>query len=71
MNMRLGLTRISAVFWGGVAALCALWGVVLIFTNNSSDWQTGVGALLALIPVYFGHRITCWVVAGFFEAKNP
>lgn len=69
MNIQVGLNRISAVFWGFWALFFAIWGLALIFINESSEWQLGLAALAALVPVYVAHRVTCWIVAGFFAPR--
>jgi len=70
MNIQKGLERVSAVWWG-------LWGLFAAFVvgaaliNGSSDggelFLSGVGGMIA---AYAAHRVTCWVVAGFFAPRS-
>lgn len=66
MNFQIGLERVSAVWWG-------LWGLVglvmlvanLYGTTPDSTALAWVGAGI-MFAAYILHRITRWVVAGFF-----
>lgn len=65
MNFQIGLERVSAVWWG-------LWGLVGlvvfgagIFGQPQSLAQVGAGFGI-MVVAYILHRITRWVVAGFF-----
>lgn len=64
MNIRLGLQRISAVWWGFWALLATIIGVWSLLEKEPS----GFGFLAALVPIYLLHRLTCWVIGGFFSA---
>ncbi|WP_074578029.1 hypothetical protein [Polaromonas sp. JS666] len=70
MNIKLGLERISVVWWGLWAVLALLTGASLIFSSASAgDTMIGFVLLGALIPIYIAHRLTCWIIAGFFGSK--
>lgn len=71
MNIRRGLQRISALFWGFVATI----GVIMSIAIASDFFKTGnmgktaevvlIGVALALALGYGGHKAVCWVLAGF------
>lgn len=66
MNIKEGLERISAVWWGFCGFAIAGIGVVIAF-----DGQVLVG-LCFMIGALFAagfHRLTCWIIAGFFTKK--
>jgi membrane-associated phospholipid phosphatase len=70
MNWQNGLQRISAVWWGfwGLLAGLAMFGSP--FTQASDKWDiAGMGAA-GLVAAYIAHRITCWIVAGFFAPRS-
>lgn len=67
MNIRLGLERISAVWWGMWALFAAITALVILIGDRD---PTGLAFFLLLIPVYLLHRLTCWVIAGFFTARG-
>ena len=69
MNANLGLTRISAVFWGFFALWAAGGGLYMLFTYQSRDWQAGLIFIACLIPLYIAHKLTCWIIAGFFAPR--
>lgn len=69
MNFQLGLERVSAVWW-------ALWGlasaalIVEAFTERQFNFPLmALGAGL-MVCAYAAHRLTCWVVAGFFARRS-
>lgn len=66
MNFRNGLKRISAVFWG-------FWGLldllIAIYAAKTEPFQGLIG-LAILIPIYLLHKLTCWVIAGFFSSES-
>ena len=67
MNIRLGLERISAVWWGLLAGLCLLAPFI---TDASDRWLiAGMGAG-GLVAAYLAYRLTCWVIGGFSVAKH-
>lgn len=70
MNWRLGLHRISAVFWGFWGALALLFAVLGLFQGmDRSDAPLLLGLSLAgAIFCYAAHRLTCWIVNGFTNA---
>jgi len=68
MNIRVGLERMSAVWWGFWGLLLGIWAVLLLVTNRE-EGALALGAIAALLPVYLLHKLTCWVIAGFFSAK--
>lgn len=65
MNIQLGLQRVSAVWWG----LWGLLGLVIfgagIFGQPQSLAHVG-GGFCAMVVAYIAHRVTCWIVTGFF-----
>lgn len=67
MNWRLGLHRISAVFWGWWGLVALFVGSVILYQNGSgSETAEMVGMCIAAVAgCYIGHRLTCWVVDGF------
>lgn len=65
MNWRLGLQRISAVFWG----LCAVFvGGILIWIMFEGDNSLRAFVYLALClgTIYLLYRLTNWIIGGFF-----
>jgi hypothetical protein len=70
MNIRLGLERISAVWWGfwGLLGAIAVGAAVVSASNNTAGiFWTGLGGMVA---AYLLHRLTCWVIGGFFPARS-
>lgn len=64
MNIRLGLERISAVWWG----FLALWAAVAIGAGViETKLELFVGGIAGLVVCYIAHRIACWIIAGFFS----
>lgn len=71
MNIRRGLQRISAVFWGAAT----LFGLVLTGALMSDAYRRPdiqqmaeiglLGFSVSLAVGYGLHRLTCWVIAGF------
>ena len=69
LNVQLGLQRLSLAWWG-------LWtstGFVLLGAaafGNGADrgWSAGLGLALIAGSVV-AHKITCWIVAGFFPPR--
>ena len=66
MNLRKGLERICAVFWGFWALFFLVLGGAIVFQGQTAD---GFGVLAGLIPVYILYRLTSWVLDGFFSPK--
>lgn len=69
MNVRQGLERISAVWWG-------LWGLLFAGLAVAGLIEDGELKLLfagmgGIALVYAAHRVTCWVIAGFFAPQQP
>jgi hypothetical protein len=73
MNWQRGLERMSAVWWGFWAA-AALVGVGAFAFQPAIDLAQRVGivgvALGGALFTYAAHRITCWVIAGFFAPRS-
>lgn len=70
MNIRTGLERISAVWWGfwGLLGAIAMGAAVFGASNNFVGvFGTGIGGMVA---AYLLHRLTCWVISGFFTAES-
>jgi hypothetical protein len=70
MNVQRGLERISAVWWGLFGACGIVLFVAAVFNPDRADRisVTASGAILAACA-YAAHRITCWIVAGFFAPR--
>lgn len=68
MNIKLGLERISVVWWGLWAAIAFFSGASLVFSSDN-DRQIGLLFLAALIPIYIAHRLTRWIISGFFAPR--
>lgn len=68
MNWHLGLRRISAVFWSVPALVFGGIFVYVAFEEGRSDAPAMLGtALLIVAGMYLAHRVTCWIIAGFFK----
>ncbi|WP_029524150.1 hypothetical protein [Polaromonas glacialis] len=67
MNWNQGLRRLSAAIWGFFAFGCGIFGFVFLFLNASREWGFGLALIAFLIPLYIGHKVTCWIVDGFFQ----
>ena len=68
MNWKIGLARISLVFWGG-------WSIVLIgiavFTMfEDKNILNALPMLLTVVVFYVLHRVTCWIIEGFFSKRT-
>lgn len=68
MNIQSGLERVSAVWWGFWGLLAALAIVGGLFGARDMG-LVGIG-LGGLVAVYVAHRLTCWIVAGFFAPRS-
>lgn len=71
MNIRLGLERISAVWWGFWGLLAGTMLLAFLFKTDVTDrWEmAGMGAA-GLVGAYLAHRLTCWVIGGFFTVRT-
>jgi hypothetical protein len=71
MNIQQGLERISAVWWGFWGLLAASMMGVAVFAYPAGGrvevFLLGIGGAVA---AYAAHRITCWIVAGFFAPRS-
>lgn len=71
MNIRRGLQRISAVFWGAVTLLgLGVTGALMSDAYRRPNMQQVaeiglIGFCISLAVGYGLHRLTCWVIAGF------
>jgi hypothetical protein len=71
MNVQRGLERVSAVWWG-------MWGLMaagMLIAGVVGTDRLGRGEMVAsgaggLVACYVAHRITCWIVAGFFGPRT-
>lgn len=70
MNIRLGLERISAVWWGFWGLLAAAMVVVPLFVDTGDKLAVIGSGVLGLVFTYLAHRLTCWVIAGFYTTKR-
>ena len=76
MNWRLGLRRISATWWSfcGVMAV----GLTIILSLDHAREQgmayaSGYGVVVGgflLGLIVLAHKVTCWIIEGFFSAKT-
>jgi hypothetical protein len=68
--MKTGLQRLSAVWWG-IWGLVGIAVIVLSVTGNSNSAgaTSAVGAGVVACA-YALHRVTCWVIAGFFAPET-
>lgn len=70
MNIKTGLERVSAVFWCIPAlAMCAL-GVAILLESSGQRAQGGVLILGGILVPFVAHKITCWIIAGFFAPPS-
>lgn len=71
MNLQNGFERVSAVWWGfwGLLALAVLAAAILIPWASDRGVLAGLG-LAGIVAAYVAHRITCWVIAGFFAPRS-
>lgn len=69
-NVQRGLERVSAVWWGWWGLLAGILLVSVLFKWEVSDrWEiVGIG-LGGVIGAYVAHRVTCWILAGFFSPR--
>lgn len=73
MNWQQGLRRLSAVFWGFWALVAVVFVIAICSDYVRSEgfayalgYGTAVGGFLVGIIV-LAHRLTCWVIGGFFR----
>jgi hypothetical protein len=75
MNWNQGLRRISAVAWGCVAAFAAIVVWALAWDEaraNGVAQAIGYGIAIGIFAfglILLAHRVTCWVIDGFFTSK--
>lgn len=70
MNARKGLERISAVWWGLWGFLAAATLVGTMFSNSADRMLlAGIGTV-GIIATYGAHRLTCWILDGFFSPRD-
>jgi hypothetical protein len=67
INVQQGLERVSAVWWGMWAALSAALLVGGVIDSVPAQAGMGFGGIVA---AYVAHRITCWMLAGFFLPRS-
>ena len=70
MNWHLGIQRINTAFWGfwglcAVATFC--FGVFITFTDRSGI-DVCLGAAACVFATFVAHRVSRWVINGFFSA---
>ena len=68
MNWNLGLRHISAVVWGIIGAVYG-GAFLLIGFNDAHAGRTILLAALVLGALFLAHKLTCWVINGFFAKK--
>lgn len=64
MNIQRGLERISAAWWGFFGLLAALAFVGGVIAQDW--WLAGIG-FGCIVASGVAHRVTCWVLSGFFS----
>jgi hypothetical protein len=69
MNIQRGLERMSAVWWG-FWGLLAMGALVAGLISRGADKELAALGAGGAIAAYVAHRITCWVVAGFFAPRS-
>jgi hypothetical protein len=72
MNIQRGLERVSAVWWGLWALVCLIvLGSALVGEAPSAGrFFVSVVSVSAGVVIYLAHRLTCWVIAGFFAPRD-
>lgn len=70
MNWQQGLRRLSLIGWGFWGVLfCAMF--IAGLTPNTSDRDLMLfGGLAGVVGCFFAHKLTCWVLAGFFAPRS-
>lgn len=70
MNFQRGLERISAVWWSiwGLVGVLLLGATVLGYSEDLA-FTGGIG-LFFVVGSFLAHKVTCWVVAGFFAPRS-
>jgi len=70
MNMQKGLQRVSVVWWGMWMVLCAAMALAMLFARDKSDAQDIMWlAIGGTVLSYVAHRLTCWIIQGFFPTS--
>lgn len=67
MNWQRGLERISVVGWG---LLAFAFTAVAIEFMNGRKFSAALGMLGMAVVSYGAHRVTCWIIGGFFAPKG-
>jgi hypothetical protein len=68
--MKTGLQRLSAVWWGLWGLVGAIVIVAALVGGGAHPWGgAGIGAAIVACA-YALHRVTCWVIAGFFAPTS-
>ena len=70
MNFKLGLERKGATIWGFLAISLGIYGIATLFLEASREWQISLFSIAGIIPLYIAHKITCWIIAGFFSPSR-
>jgi hypothetical protein len=69
MNWQNGIERVSIVWWGFWGLLAAIVMVGSPLTVASDKWEIAGAGAFGVVAAYVAHRITCWIVAGFFAPR--
>lgn len=69
MNWQLGLMRISVVWWSFWAILSVALGLAGLFGSSGSSRESLL-MIGAILPIYLLHKVTCWIIAGFFASRH-
>ena len=67
MNIQRGLERVSAAWWGFWGLLCL---VLSALSLSKGQLEEGLGLAAFGAAVYALHRVTCWIIAGFFTPRG-
>lgn len=69
MNFERGIHRLSMVFWGFWGLIAAVMVLGGLFGNASDGMSLAGGGAAGMVAAYIAHRLTCWVVSGFFAPR--
>jgi len=69
VNVQKGLERVSAVWWGFWGLLAFAMFVVGLFSDGFDSGVLIGGGFAGLVACGIAHKLTCWVVAGFFAPR--
>lgn len=67
MNIRLGLTRLVTILWGGLALIGLLFIGTAVFKDVSGSMELAAIGTGVLVASYVFWRLSIWVLNGFFD----